>query len=257
MSGLKSSVKKLAVANQTRKYKKALKTKNMDYSAWIIQLENNQKDDFLIKDGIQKCLKNDFKKFVNESHSKENDENLAKSIQLCQQIDFLYNENGKNCQTQYLVCDPILLPQVNEFVKTPDNSVDCVIFKISDGNLSKFALREISEIFHRNKSLIMIYSDEDVITPSGRRENPWFKPDWAPDEFLSFFYFGGMVAILAPLLRKKFLKIGQISLFNCLHSSDPWPLSGESLSARRGCTGRHRNRLNLDSGHHDPAVLRN
>ncbi len=202
MSGLKSSVKKLAVANQTRKYKKELKTKNVDYNAWIIQLENNQKDDFLIKDGIQKCLKNDFKKFVNESHSKENDENLAKSIQLCQQIDFLYNENGKNCQTQYLVCDPILLPQVNEFVKTPDNSVDCVIFKISDGNLSKFALREISEIFHRNKSLIMIYSDEDVITPSGKRENPWFKPDWAPDEFLSFFYFGGMVAINAAKLRK-------------------------------------------------------
>ena len=53
MSGLKSSVKKLAVANQTRKYRKALKAKNMDYSAWIIKIENNQKDDFLIKDGIQ------------------------------------------------------------------------------------------------------------------------------------------------------------------------------------------------------------
>ncbi len=202
MSGLKSCVKKLAVANQTRKYKSALKTKNLDYNAWVIQLENNQKEDFLINDRNQKCLKNDFRNFLNESLSDRNDENLAKSIRLCQQIDFIYDENGENCQTQYLVCDPILLPQVNQYVKKPDNSVDCVIFKISDGNLSKFALREISEIFHRNKNLIMIYSDEDVMLPDGKREKPWFKPDWAPDEFLSFFYFGGMVTVNASKLKK-------------------------------------------------------
>ncbi|MCR4990149.1 MAG: glycosyltransferase, partial [Lachnospiraceae bacterium] len=197
MSGLKRCVKKLAIANQTIKYKNALKSKNLDYNAWIIQLENDQKEDFLIDKEDQKCLKNDFKNFVNERLENKNDENLAKLTQLCQHLQFNSVENGENCQTQYLVCSPELLPQVSDFVKESKNQLDCVILKIFEGNLSKFAFSEISKIFHNNKSLIMIYFDEDVQNQDGYREKPWFKPDWAPDDMLSYFYFGGMIVLNA------------------------------------------------------------
>lgn len=51
----------------------------------------------------------------------------------------------------------------------------------------------------------LVYGDEDVIR-NGKRQNPWFKPDWSPDTFLSCFYFGAFVAVptakIADFLQK-------------------------------------------------------
>ncbi len=51
----------------------------------------------------------------------------------------------------------------------------------------------------------LVYGDEDVIA-AGRRQNPWFKPDWSPDTFLSCFYLGAFVAVptakMAEFLQK-------------------------------------------------------
>ena len=43
---------------------------------------------------------------------------------------------------------------------------------------------------------VLVYGDEDVLTEKGR-EKPWFKPDWSPDTFLSYFYMGSLVALSA------------------------------------------------------------
>ena len=40
----------------------------------------------------------------------------------------------------------------------------------------------------------MLYGDEDVIRDA-KRQDPWLKPDWSPDTFLSGFYLGAFVAL--------------------------------------------------------------
>lgn len=64
----------------------------------------------------------------------------------------------------------------------------------------------------------LVYGDEDVIR-NGKRQNPWFKPDWSPDTFLSCFYFGAFVAVptakIADFLQKHgiFEKEAEADLF--------------------------------------------
>ncbi len=47
---------------------------------------------------------------------------------------------------------------------------------------------------------VLLYADEDEIE-DGVRRNPWLKPDWSPDTFFSYFYFGSFVAIHLAALR--------------------------------------------------------
>lgn len=51
------------------------------------------------------------------------------------------------------------------------------------------ALYEIAKKLNEDRTLDFIYTDEDKIDEKGRvRENPFFKPDWSPDTFMSFMY---------------------------------------------------------------------
>lgn len=51
------------------------------------------------------------------------------------------------------------------------------------------ALYEIAKKLNEDKTLDFIYTDEDKIDEKGKvRENPFFKPDWSPDSFMSFMY---------------------------------------------------------------------
>jgi GT2 family glycosyltransferase len=57
-----------------------------------------------------------------------------------------------------------------------------------DDELSPNALYEIIKYFQTNRAADMIYSDEDKIDLKGNRNDPFFKPDWSPDMFLSHMY---------------------------------------------------------------------
>jgi len=48
---------------------------------------------------------------------------------------------------------------------------------------------------------ILIYSDEDKIDAAGTRYEPFFKPDWSPELFLSCNYLNHLTAIRADVLR--------------------------------------------------------
>ncbi len=51
------------------------------------------------------------------------------------------------------------------------------------------ALYEIARKLNEDPSLDYIYSDEDKISENGKkRSNPFFKPDWSPETFMSFMY---------------------------------------------------------------------
>ena len=57
-----------------------------------------------------------------------------------------------------------------------------------DDLLTPDALFEMALVLCANPDADMIYSDEDKIDDSGKRSEPHFKPDWAPDSFLSRMY---------------------------------------------------------------------
>jgi O-antigen biosynthesis protein len=57
-----------------------------------------------------------------------------------------------------------------------------------DDVLSPDALYEVALLLNQHPDADMIYSDEDKLSSNGKRCDPFFKPDWCPDSFLSRMY---------------------------------------------------------------------
>ncbi|MGN0495207.1 MAG: glycosyltransferase [Lachnospiraceae bacterium] len=58
-----------------------------------------------------------------------------------------------------------------------------------DDLLAPNALYEMAKKLNSNKEYDFIYSDEDKLSPNGKkRKHPFFKPDWSPDTFMSLMY---------------------------------------------------------------------
>lgn len=72
------------------------------------------------------------------------------------------------------------------------------VFYSGRGRLADCALENIRRYFEEHPEAMIVYGDEDVET--GSRRSPWFKPDWSPDTFLAFFYFGSVTAMRRELL---------------------------------------------------------
>ena len=60
-----------------------------------------------------------------------------------------------------------------------------VCFLDHDDELAPFALYEMIKTINDNRTLKLIYSDEDKIDEKGKRFNPHFKSSWNPDMFFS------------------------------------------------------------------------
>ena len=77
----------------------------------------------------------------------------------------------------------------------PDIREDYLVF-LQEGRdvLAPWALRELAEEIGR-ENCDFLYSDQDEVDLGiGERKNPFFKPDWSPDTFASFFYTGNLAA---------------------------------------------------------------
>ena len=73
---------------------------------------------------------------------------------------------------------------------------DFVILATEPERVFGKAIREIARVFEKDTEVELIYTDEDELNHNENvRMNPWFKPDYSPDTLLSYFYFGGLVAI--------------------------------------------------------------
>ena len=57
-----------------------------------------------------------------------------------------------------------------------------------DDELAINALYEVVKLLQEHPDADMIYSDEDKMDTKGKRCDPYFKPDWSPDLFLSNMY---------------------------------------------------------------------
>ncbi len=71
---------------------------------------------------------------------------------------------------------------------------DIIIAADDEGQLTPYAVGMICDCFAYNPDLGLLYGDEDRIDSDGAYKDPWLKSDWAPDTFLSTFYFGSIFA---------------------------------------------------------------
>lgn len=202
MKVLKNSIKKLLIGKEERNYIKKLESKKMDYNKWVQIVETDFANEKSMVGLKTKSLTIELQKNPNESENASCDRKLAESDKLCKLIQVFSSDDESNCETQYVVCTPKNLPKALKTLE--NNGVDFkgVILQIFDGEISDLAIKSFHNKFMENESLIMIYSDEDVLRSDGERVNPWFKPDWSPDTFLSHFYFGSLVAIRADVLKQ-------------------------------------------------------
>ncbi|BAZ45967.1 TPR domain protein [Chondrocystis sp. NIES-4102] len=65
-----------------------------------------------------------------------------------------------------------------------------IIFLSQGDILAINSLYQIAELLNRHPEADIIYSDEDLVNEAGKYYNPYFKPDWCPDSFLSRMYTG-------------------------------------------------------------------
>lgn len=79
-----------------------------------------------------------------------------------------------------------------EFVALMDN----------DDIIHPNALAEVVKVLNNKKDTDFIYSDEDKIDMTGKRVEPFFKPDWSPDLFMSTNYMSHLSVIRKELINK-------------------------------------------------------
>ena len=108
-----------------------------------------------------------------------------------------------------------------------------VLLVAEGGSADPRAFRILKEAFDADPSVNIIYADEDLMDAEGRRSEPWFKPDWSPDTFRSFYYFGSLCA-----LRRSFLKeyLGKLPDGICGESAEAaciklWDLTAALIAA--------------------------
>ena len=118
--------------------------------------------------------------------------------ELCLVDDASTKEETLNALHKYDNADPRIKIKYNtvngHISKTSNDGIEMatgefVALLDNDDLLSVDALYEVAKKLNENNKLDYIYSDEDKISSDGKvRENPFFKPDWSPDTFMSLMY---------------------------------------------------------------------
>ena len=96
------------------------------------------------------------------------------------------DEKNEKVKIKYLTKNKGISGASNEALSLATG--EFVGFLDNDDELSIDALYENVKLLNLHPEADLIYSDEDKINPKGKRIEPFFKPDWSPDLFLSFNY---------------------------------------------------------------------
>jgi O-antigen biosynthesis protein len=96
----------------------------------------------------------------------------------------------------------ISIQSYEEIIKSVKNTNSkYVIFVKSGSILTKNALWKLA-LFLEKSDPDIVYCDEDQIDNSNKRLNPFFKPNWSPELFLSMDYFSNFFIVKKELLEK-------------------------------------------------------
>ena len=216
MTSLKQSVKQILIKKQHKMYEKKLSEKKVCYADWIAGQEKQLRIDNIIVARRKKCLTNDSGKLSNGGEKNRNEGFRSKFPTEVQFFDVF----DKNAGEKEKITFALVHLQENRVENRPEmtricqnREADVILFLLSEGEISEIALPLIYKKLKEDKNIMLIYGDEDVCADQ-RREKPWFKPDWSPDTFLSYFYFGSLVAVRADALAKVFATIDKTDIYS-------------------------------------------
>lgn len=200
VSTLKQSVKQILIKKQHKKYQKEVEAGNLTYDQWIRQQEEKDGVDTSFSVAEEKSLTNDLIKILFESTKIKNEGKNAKLDEKCRILSMTQTGGHSLTKELVLLCSKEFLEQqMNENSKVflqslHDLKADVIFMKMEEGEIAPRAFFLCSRKLREQEGIVLVYGDEDE-KGEKIRQNPWFKPDWSPDSFLSAYYLGGVLAL--------------------------------------------------------------
>lgn len=233
MTSLKQSVKQILIKRQHKRYEKKLSEKKVGYADWIEKQEKQLQIDNIIVKENEKFQTNDTKKSLNGREKNGNEGFLSESVSAIRFVDVFDQNVGERGKITFA-----LVPLQENRIKNKEEAVeicqnrkiDVIVFLLSEGEITKIALPLLYKKLQEDKNIMLIYGDEDVRSEQGR-ERPWFKPDWSPDTFLSYFYFGSLVAVRREALVKALASTERTDIYNICYDILGNTVEGKEIKA--------------------------
>lgn len=131
--------------------------------------------------------------------------------ELCFADDVSPNENIRTIIKQFAEKDnriKYVFRKKNELISAALNSAieistgEFIALLNHDDLLTPDALYENVLVLNKDKLIDFIYSDEDKIDKNGMRSEPYFKPDWCPNNLQSRNYIGHFTLIKSSLVKE-------------------------------------------------------
>ncbi len=203
MVSLRRKLKQLLIDKQHKIYEEKAVAKNLTYDSWIRGKEQEISNAYAIVLKNKKNLTNELKMEENDRGIKANEGKNSERISDCRILQVV-DKNGHNQGKMKFLLTGLNLFCNNADVILNKYDSDIILIFMYDGEINEIAYPLLYEKFAKNDKNILIYGDEDTIR-DGERENPWFKPDWSPDRFMSCFYFGAFVAVRRSALKETYV----------------------------------------------------
>ena len=219
---IKQTIKRVLQERQRKEYRKELVSQLRDYDSWIRGQEapllvsghvaEKSEKSFSVSDytwiSCSKCLTNESKLQLDGGAEMKNAGKDAERSTECISYQVFCKKQPDSTKSPIMTLLSMKagqFPELQNQIKNGTLEEDVLLLNFQDGEYSELAIPMITEAFLELLPAL-VYGDEDVIK-AGKRQNPWLKPDWSPDTFLSCFYFGAFVAVptakIAEFLQKR------------------------------------------------------
>ena len=219
---IKQTIKRVLQERQRKEYRKELVSQLRDYDSWIRGQEapllvsghvaEKSGKSFSVSDytwiSCSKCLTNESKLQLDGGAEMKNAGKDAERSTECISYQVFCKKQPDSTKSPIMTLLSMKagqFPELQNQIKDGTLEEDVLLLNFQDGEYSELAIPMITEAFLELLPAL-VYGDEDVIK-AGKRQNPWLKPDWSPDTFLSCFYFGAFVAVptakIAEFLQKR------------------------------------------------------
>lgn len=226
---IKQTIKRVLQERQRKEYRKELASQLRDYDSWIRGQEapllvsghvaEKSEKSFSVSDytwiSCSKCLTNESKLQLDDGAEMKNAGKDAERSTECISYQVFCKKQPDSTKSPIMTLLSMKVgqfPELQNQIKDGTLEEDVLLLNFQDGEYSELAIPMITEAFLELLPAL-VYGDEDVIV-AGKRQNPWLKPDWSPDTFLSCFYFGAFVAVptakIAEFLQRRSVLEGAV-----------------------------------------------
>jgi glycosyltransferase involved in cell wall biosynthesis len=202
--------------------KKALKHDPRDYPLWIKNYDTlNTKMLTSMQERIEQWPIKPLISIVMPTYNSEEKwlreaiESVQQQIyphwELCIADDASTQPHVRSILEEYVERDPRIKVQLrteNGHISAASNTAlemvtgEFVAFLDHDDRLARVALFWVADAILEHPEIMLWYSDEDKLNQNGERVDPYFKPDWNPDLFLSHNYITHLIIYRTDLVKK-------------------------------------------------------